>query len=171
MPLLVDFHRTLLTHALALSASQIGARELPTKKKKNIRVSMHSGRLELTQLTWVYLVHCIISRRQGPPSTHTTHRLNSKVAHSPTQLANTFVEWVVRYVASPYLWSRPLAPLAILLATVAATAMAGLSALDTRRPAASTIAKLHILAKGWKHTQTHKTQTQKRKTKAPNVEA
>ena len=46
-PLLVDFHRMLLTHALALSASQF------VHKKKSLRIytSMNSGGLELTQLT------------------------------------------------------------------------------------------------------------------------
>ena len=45
-PLLVDFHRMLLTHAFALSASQF------EHKKKSLRIytSMHSGGLELTKI-------------------------------------------------------------------------------------------------------------------------
>ena len=41
------FHRVLLTHALALSASQF------VRKKKSLRIytSMHSGGFELTKLT------------------------------------------------------------------------------------------------------------------------
>ena len=48
-PLLVDFHRMLLSHAFALSASQF------VNKKKSIRIlytSMHSEGLELTKLTY-----------------------------------------------------------------------------------------------------------------------
>ena len=43
-----NFHRMLLTHALALSASQA------VHKKKFLRIytTMHSGALELTQLTY-----------------------------------------------------------------------------------------------------------------------
>ena len=45
------FHRVLLTHALALFASQFA------HKKKSVRVysSMHSGGLELTKLTYTRL--------------------------------------------------------------------------------------------------------------------
>ena len=47
-PLLVDFHRMLLTHAHGLCASQF------VHKKKSLRIytSMHSGGLELNKLTY-----------------------------------------------------------------------------------------------------------------------
>ena len=51
IPVLVDFHRVLLTHALALSASQF------VHKKKSVRIytTMHSGGLEFTELTYTRL--------------------------------------------------------------------------------------------------------------------
>ena len=45
------FHRALLTHALALSASQI----VHKKKSPRIWTSMHSGGFELTKLTYTRL--------------------------------------------------------------------------------------------------------------------
>ena len=45
------FHRTLLTHALALSASQLERK----KKPQRIYTSMHSAGLELTKLTYTRL--------------------------------------------------------------------------------------------------------------------
>ena len=51
IPLLVDFHRVLLTHALALPSSQI----VHTKKSLRFYTSMHSGGLELTKLTYTRL--------------------------------------------------------------------------------------------------------------------
>ena len=49
-PLLVDFHRTLLTHALALSTSQLVHKKKPLPVQ--IYASMYSGGLELTRLTY-----------------------------------------------------------------------------------------------------------------------
>ena len=51
IPLLVVFHGVLLTHALALSASQV----VHKKKSPRIYTSMHSGRFELTKLTYTRL--------------------------------------------------------------------------------------------------------------------
>ena len=45
------FHRVLLTHALALSASQF----VHKKKSQRVYTSMHSARLELTKLTYTRL--------------------------------------------------------------------------------------------------------------------
>ena len=53
-------HRVLLTHALALSASQF------VHKKKSLRIStsnMHSGGLELTKLTYTRLEDYLIRHR------------------------------------------------------------------------------------------------------------
>ena len=52
-------HRVLLTHALALSASQF------VHKKKSLRIctSMHSARLELTKLTYTSLEDNLIRHR------------------------------------------------------------------------------------------------------------
>ena len=53
------FYRVLLTHALALSASQF------VHKKKSLRIytSMHSGGLELTKLTYTRLEDNLIPHR------------------------------------------------------------------------------------------------------------
>ena len=53
------FHRVLLTHALALSASQFGHKEKPPR----ICTSMHSGGFELTKLTYTRLVDNLIRHR------------------------------------------------------------------------------------------------------------
>ena len=53
------FHRVLLTHALALSASQF----VHKKKAPRIYTSMHSGGFELTQLTYTRLEDNLIRHR------------------------------------------------------------------------------------------------------------
>ena len=53
------FHRVLLTHALALSASQFKRK----KKSQPIYLSMHSAGLELTKLTYTRLEDNLIRRR------------------------------------------------------------------------------------------------------------
>ena len=53
------FHRMLLTHALALSASQF----VPEKKSQRIYTSMHSVGLELTKLTYTMLEDNLIRHR------------------------------------------------------------------------------------------------------------
>ena len=53
------FHRVLLTHALALSASQF----VRKKKPSRIYTSMHSGGFELTQLTCTRLEDNLIRHR------------------------------------------------------------------------------------------------------------
>ena len=53
------FHRVLLTHALARSASQF----VHKKKSPRIYTSMHSGELELTQLTYTRLEDNLIRHR------------------------------------------------------------------------------------------------------------
>ena len=54
-----NFHRVLLTHALALSASQF----LHKKKSQRIYTSMHSAGLELTKLTYTRLEDNLIRHR------------------------------------------------------------------------------------------------------------
>ena len=53
------FHRVLLTHALALSASQF----VRKKKSPRIYTSMHSGGFELTKLTYTRLEDNLIRHR------------------------------------------------------------------------------------------------------------
>ena len=53
------FHRVLLTHALALSASHF----VHTKKSQRIYTSMHSGGFELTKLTYTRLRDNLIRHR------------------------------------------------------------------------------------------------------------
>ena len=53
------FHRVLLTHALALSASQF----VHEKKSQRIYTSMHSAGLELTKLTYTRLEDNLIRHR------------------------------------------------------------------------------------------------------------
>ena len=53
------FHRVLLTHALALSASQ----SVHKKKSPRIYTSMHSGGFELTKLTYTRLEDNLIRHR------------------------------------------------------------------------------------------------------------
>ena len=53
------FHRVLLTHALALSASQL----VHKKKSQRIYTSMHSAGLELTKLTYTRLEDNLIRHR------------------------------------------------------------------------------------------------------------
>ena len=53
------FHRVLLTHALALSASQF----VHTKKSTRIYTSMHSGGFELTKLTYTRFDDNLIRHR------------------------------------------------------------------------------------------------------------
>ena len=53
------FHRVLLTHALALSASQF----VHKKKSQRIYTSMHSAGLELTKLTYTKLEDNLIRHR------------------------------------------------------------------------------------------------------------
>ena len=55
------FHRVLLTHALALSASQF----VNKKKSPRIYTSMHSGGIELTKLTYTRLEDNLIRHRGG----------------------------------------------------------------------------------------------------------
>ena len=53
------FHRVLLTHALALSASQF----VHKKKSPRIYTSMHSGGFELTKLTYARLEDNLVRHR------------------------------------------------------------------------------------------------------------
>ena len=55
-------HRVLLTHALALSASQL----VHKKKSQRIYTSMHSAGLELTKLTYTRLEDNLIRHRGDP---------------------------------------------------------------------------------------------------------
>ena len=58
------FHRVLLTHALALSASQY----VHKKKPPRIYTSMHSGGSKLTKLTYVRLEDNLIRHRGDRPT-------------------------------------------------------------------------------------------------------
>ena len=53
------FHRVLLTHALALSASQF----VHKKKSQRVHTSMHSAGLELTKLTYTRLEDNLVRHR------------------------------------------------------------------------------------------------------------
>ena len=57
-----DFHRVLLTHALALSVSHF----VHKKKSQRIYTSMHSAGLELTKLTYTRLEDNLIRHRGDP---------------------------------------------------------------------------------------------------------
>ena len=63
------FHRVLLTHALALSASQF----VHKKKSQRIHTSMHSAGLELTKLTYTRLENNLIRHRGDRPGTPQRH--------------------------------------------------------------------------------------------------
>ena len=63
------FHRVLLTHALALSASKF----VHKKKSPRIDTSMHSAGLELTQLTCTRLEDNLIRHRGDRHYTYVTH--------------------------------------------------------------------------------------------------
>ena len=73
------FHRVLLTHALALSASQF----VRKKKSQRAYTSMHSAGLELTKLTYTRLEDNLIRHRGdrllSPTRYHTT--INFANAH------------------------------------------------------------------------------------------
>ena len=62
-----NFHRVLLTHALALSASQFEHK----KKSPRIYTSMHSAGLELTKLTYLYQARGLPDTPPGRPATNT----------------------------------------------------------------------------------------------------
>ena len=88
------FHRALLTHALALSASQF----VHTKKSLRIYKSMHSGGLELTKLTYTRLEDNNLIRHRG-------HR------HILSRVARRFVFCILYHAAlSPALLSCPMVP-------------------------------------------------------------
>ena len=80
-------HRVLLTHALALSASQF----VHKKKSQRIYTSMHSAGLELTKLTYARLEVNLIRHRgdrtnypstEGTPLLHAPQKIS--VGHEPT---------------------------------------------------------------------------------------
>ena len=62
------FHRVLLTHALALSASQF----VHKKKSQRNHTSTHSGGLELTKLTYIRLEDNLIRHRGERPFSYST---------------------------------------------------------------------------------------------------
>ena len=61
------FNRVLLTHALALSASQFVHKKMHKKKSKRIYMRMHSAGLELTKLTYTRLEDNLIRHRGDRP--------------------------------------------------------------------------------------------------------
>ena len=84
------FHRVLLTHALALFASQFGHK----KKSQRIYTSMHSAGLELTKLTYNRLDDNLIRHRGDRYVTqtpgHSLGRLFSPIPtlpHAPSSLS------------------------------------------------------------------------------------
>ena len=80
------FHRVLLTHALALSASQ------PEHKKKSPRIytSMHSGGFELTKLTYTRLEDNLIRHRERQASI--THNI-CQVLYTDTTYSRCACVW------------------------------------------------------------------------------
>ena len=75
------FHRVLLTHALALSASQF----VHKKKSQRIYTSMHSAGLELTKLTYRTRLEDNLIRHRGDRQTavhmHTEQQQQSRHPH------------------------------------------------------------------------------------------
>ena len=71
-------HRGLLTHALALSASQ----SVHKKKSQRIYTSMHCAGLQLTKLTYTRLEDNLI-RHRGDRSTLTTHAWRNQIFQLP----------------------------------------------------------------------------------------
>ena len=84
------FHRVLLTHALALFASQF----VHKKKSQRIYTSMHSAGLELTKLTYTRLEDNLIRRRgdrilEPDPKAYRFTALNWVPALNTTALATS----------------------------------------------------------------------------------
>ena len=80
-----SFHRVLLTHAPALSASQF----VPKKKSQRIHTSMHSAGLELTKPTYTRLEDNLIRHRGDRLYiAHGEHLLSQEVevSHTSTTL-------------------------------------------------------------------------------------
>ena len=73
------FHQVLLTHALALSASQF----VHNKKSPRLYTSMHSGRFELTKLTYARLEDNLIRHRGDRLSMVIRLRLCTIRVHPP----------------------------------------------------------------------------------------
>ena len=94
------FHRTLLTHALALSASQF----VHKKKSQRIYTSMHSAGLELTKLTYTRLEDSLIRPRGDrlPLYVCMTHREPHSTARAAgtahTLLGTNYLEVVQDFV-------------------------------------------------------------------------
>ena len=78
-----NFHRVLLTHALALSASQF----LHKKKSQRIYSSMHSAGLELTKLTYTRLEDNLI-RHRGDRLTSNPRWASRRVLNLPNLRSN-----------------------------------------------------------------------------------
>ena len=84
------FHRMLLTHALALSASQF----VRKKKSQRIYTSVPSAGLELKKLTYTRLEDNLLRHRGGPLCVHSSHEVFPKniFSHIP------WLACVARYV-------------------------------------------------------------------------
>ena len=85
------FHRVLLTHALALSASQL------VRKKKSPRMytSMHSGGFELTKLTYTRLEDNLIRHRGdrlGYTAPSTRHLCRTKYQQGGLHVLTLFLK-------------------------------------------------------------------------------
>ena len=90
------FHRGLLTHALALSASQF----VHKKKSQRIYSSMRSAGLELTKLTYTRLEDNLIRHRGDrqphyPPLKRRDTRLAGHTG-GPLSYPSGFISWVYR---------------------------------------------------------------------------
>ena len=98
------FHRVLLTHALALSASQF----VRKKKSPRIYTSMHSGGFELTKLTYTRLEDILIRHRgdrlyylAGTRAKTRTHHQDSGAKIVPGRKGLGSLRYVIRLLMSP----------------------------------------------------------------------
>ena len=96
------FHRVLLTHALALSASQF----VHKKKSQRIHTSMHSAGLELTKLTYTRLEDNLIRHRgdrcyRGTSVPRCAKRLHRQYSWPPALLNRHYrgTSTVVSYIS------------------------------------------------------------------------
>ena len=107
------FHRVLLTHALALSASQV----VHKKKSPRMYTSMPSGGLELTELTYTRLEDNLIRHRGDRVRCITCRRFYPGLpgflpGENRGELANGYeYEYTYPFFFSPPIPTRPLPPL------------------------------------------------------------
>ena len=84
-------HRMLLTHALALSASQF----VHKKKSQRIYTSVHSAGLELTKLTYTRLEDNLIRHRGDRCTTSPQLDLQNEAFHTPASTIPVCFEYII----------------------------------------------------------------------------